>query len=214
MLLGLRSLGKAFLIRTLLAVVLISVMTDGLLYWLQNFCLTDNSILNALYAGVFFGGGIGLIFHAGGSSGGWSILACMIADKAHIGIGQAAVILDATIVLITAAVFQEYEVALLGGITVFVAGQLIDKILAQQAGTRLVHINSTHSKELQAVIDTQFGICGTVIADNTGSEKRSKGLLYLSIDRRHLKSLLQMIEKQAPDAHVTVSETVDVQGQH
>ncbi len=210
MLLGLRSLGIHFLIRTLVAVALIALLTDGLLYWLKGFTLTDDRFLNALYAGVFLGVGIGLIFRGGGSSGGWSILARLIADRAHIGIGQAAVMLDIFIVLISAAVFGEPEAALLGGITVFVCGQLIDKVLIQQPRARLVHVSSRHSRELRAVIDAQFGIRGTVISCDEA--EGDQDLLYLSIDHRKLKTLVAMIKDQAPDAYVTVADAVDMTG--
>lgn len=214
MLLGLKYLGRTFLIRTLIAVVLTSLMTDGLLFWLEGLIISNDRFLNALYAGVFLGTGVGLIFRGGGSSGGWSILVRLISDKTHIGIGQVAIILDSTVVLMSAAYFRDYEAALLGGITVFVTGKLIDVILTQQPGSRLVHVSSHSSRELQAVVDTRFGICGTLIPGDAKKDQKSKDLLYLSIDRRQLKTLIDVIKEHAPDAQVTVADAVDIMGRH
>ncbi|MEH6826086.1 MAG: YitT family protein [Motiliproteus sp.] len=212
MVLGLRSLGGNFLIRTLVAVALIALLTDLLQYGLKDVSITADRFLNALYAGVFLGVGVGLLFRGGGSSGGWSILARLVADRAHIGVGQAAVILDTVIVLISATVFREPEAALLGGITVFVTGQLIDKLMTPRPSTRLVHVSSRHSNELQAVIDAQFGIRGMVVRCDAAAGEGGKDLLYLNIDRRHLKTLVAMIKDQAPDAYVTVADAVDMSG--
>jgi uncharacterized membrane-anchored protein YitT (DUF2179 family) len=212
MVLGLRSLGAKFLVRTLVAVVLIAFLTDGVLYWFKDTVLTNDRLLNALYAGVFLGAGVGLIFKGGGSSGGWAILARMIADRAHIGVGQAVALLDAGIVVLSAVVFQEFEAALLGGITVFVAGQVIDWVLTERSSVQLVNVTSHHASELQAVIDAQFGVRGTVIRCDAADGPGEKELLHLSIDRRHLKALKTMIEEQAPDAYVTIADAVGVMG--
>ncbi|MEH6473861.1 MAG: YitT family protein [Halopseudomonas sp.] len=211
-LLGWHSLGMKFLIRTLVAVVLIALMTDGLIFWLKDLTLSHDRFLSALYAGVFLGAGVGLLFKGGGSSGGWAILARLIADRTNITVGQSAAMLDAGIVVLSALVFRDLEAALLGGITVFIAGRVIDGVLTVQPSVLLVNITSRHANELRAVIDAQFGIQGTVIQCDAADSPGEKDLLHLSLDRRHLKTLKTMIEAQAPDAYVTIADAVGVMG--
>jgi len=213
MILGLRSLGFNFLMKTLMAILMISLSTDILLSLSQGIVLANDRFLNAIYAGVAFGLGIGLIFRSGGSSGGWSILARVLADKAQIAIGQAAAILDTGVVLISAVIFQDYEAALLGGITVFVTGQLIDKVLTRPSSTRLIHVSSYHSKELQSIIDAQFGTFGSILSSTAMDNDGQAGMLYLTIERRHLKEIVTLIKEQDTDAHITVTHAVDVAGQ-
>lgn len=126
MILGLRFLGLKFIIRTSIALLLISIMTDGLLYFFPNIVFTTISVLNALYAGIAIGLGVGLIFRGGGSSGGWSILVKLTANKFNISMGLSAMILDFTVVIISALVFRDVNALMLGAITVLVSSKLIN----------------------------------------------------------------------------------------
>ncbi|MEH6576884.1 MAG: YitT family protein [Amphritea sp.] len=212
MVLGLRSLGAKYLLRTLATVVLIALLTESFLFALGDTVITEDRLLNALCAGVFLGAGLGLIFKGGSASGGWAILVRLIADRANIKIGQTAVFLDATVVLTAAIVFRDYESALLGGVAVFISGRVIDQILSDPRRVQQVYVSSPLAGELKAIIDTQFGIQGTMIRCDTTSSSTDEGLLYLSIERRHLNTLKRLIEKEAPDAVVTVTNAMNVMG--
>lgn len=210
MLLGLRSLGLKYLVRTMLAVGLIALLTDGFVYALQDVVITEDRLLNALCGGVVLGAGIGLIFKGGAASGGWAVLTRMVADRAGIKLGQAAVFLDGSVVLTSALVFGDYESALLGGITVFLTGRMIDHILTDPRRVQQVYVFSRMASQLRAMIDAQFGIQGAVIRCDAANTSSDEGLLYLSVDRRHLSTLMKLIKEEAPDATVTVTNAKDV----
>lgn len=153
MMLGLRSLGIKYLVRTLLAVTLIALLTESLLYALDGFIVTDDRLLNALLGGALLGAGIGLIFKGGGASGGWAILVRLLADRLNIKAGMAAMLLNASLVLLSAAVFGDYQSALLAGISVYVSGKLIDCVLAAPLLVKQVYVSNDTPGEHTAVLD-------------------------------------------------------------
>ncbi len=64
--------------------------------------------------------------------------------------------------------------------------------LTPRQSTRLVHVSSRFSKQLQAVTDAQFGTRG-MVASSDVRVVGGQGPVYLSIDHRHLKPLVAMI---------------------
>tara|TARA_R110001583_G_scaffold45917_2_gene144320 strand:+ start:22684 stop:23565 length:882 start_codon:yes stop_codon:yes gene_type:complete len=212
MLLGLRALGPVFLFRTLIAVVLISLFTDALLYLFKGVVVTDNRLVSAIYAGVLLGVAIGLIFRANASAGGWSILVRLIADRVHLGVGQMAVIMDGTVVLLSVFVFKDLEAGLFAGITVFITGRMIDWVLTEKSRMHLVNIYSAQAAALQQHIEDRVGVRGTLFLCDSHESENRKDFLHLSVDWRDLKALKQTIDCWAPDAYVTVTKTVDVMG--
>ena len=152
MMLGLRSLGIKYLVRTLVAVTMIALLTDSLLYALNGFIVSDNCWLNALLGGALGGVAIGLIFKGGGASGGWSILVQLLVDRFNIKAGQAAMLLNASIVLLSAAVFGDYQSALLGGISLYVSGKLIDCVVAAPPRVQQVNVSNDTACEQTAML--------------------------------------------------------------
>lgn len=212
MLLGLHVLGLSFLLRTLVAIALVSGLTDFLIYSMGDFSLTENRLLSAIYAGTFLGLGIGLVFRGGASSGGWAILVRLIADRTQIGVGQVAVLMDGSVVVVAMLVFKDIESGLLGGVTVFITGRMIDWVLTEKPEVNLVNVYSSQAAELQNQIEDRFGIRGTLLVGDSKDQEGSRDMLHLSIDRRDLAALKSTITTWAPDAYLTVASTIDVMG--
>ena len=86
LLIGLKSLGKSFIIRTLIVTTILSV-------FVQLFSLfpvyTENPMIAAIFGGVLYGLGIGICFAFGASTGGTDILGRMLQKKiSYIPIGK------------------------------------------------------------------------------------------------------------------------------
>ena len=71
--LGWRNMGREFFVRTTVAIVISSVFTDLLVPLLPAF--DGEMLIAALYGGIVMGIGYGLIFRAGGTTGGVDIIA-------------------------------------------------------------------------------------------------------------------------------------------
>ena len=70
LLLGWFVLGKNFVFTTILSSVCYPLFLDFFQRLLNGFRLTDDTLLSALFAGLFVGAGVGLVLRMGASSGG------------------------------------------------------------------------------------------------------------------------------------------------
>ena len=99
LLIGIKVLGKEFIIKTLLA-------TGSLSLFIQIFSyvpsLTNNVLLAALFGGILYGCGLGLAFIAGGSTGGTDILGRLLQAKfPSMPIGKLLLIVDGMVIALS-----------------------------------------------------------------------------------------------------------------
>ncbi|WP_299183249.1 YitT family protein [uncultured Neptuniibacter sp.] len=209
---GYKLLGRKLFIRSMIVVLLTSVMTDGLPLLMALPDLGDNRLLNALYGGVMVGLGIGLMFKAGSSSGGWSILARLIATRFNLSLGQCLFFMDAAVILLSAAVFQDFEAAMLGGIAVFVTGRMVDLIVSGSSDIKVVHISCWKADRLKPIIEQQMGISGSVVKATSMKSGGEKEILFLIIEKTQLVPIRKLVETHDPDAYLVVMNAMEVYG--
>ena len=96
--------GWRFAAKTIYGIVGLSVAVDvfaGLVPHLAS----DDLLLAALYGGVLTGVGLGMVFKAGGNTGGTDLIAQMLSRKVSLGVGQLMLIADAVVTVIAGLVF-------------------------------------------------------------------------------------------------------------
>ena len=77
-LLGLRTMGKKYVVSSLFGMVLSSVMIDVFHESLKIPAATQNEILSSIYGGIMLGVGLGLVFRGRASTGGSDIIGMII----------------------------------------------------------------------------------------------------------------------------------------
>ncbi len=63
---------------------------------------------------------------------------------------------------------------------------------------------------MQSVIDAQLGTFGSILSSTAMEGDGRVGMLYLTIEKRHLKEIITLIKEQDPDAHITVTHAVNM----
>ena len=125
-------MGRGFVCRTILTVVMISVLVDLLHEVLQVSAVTHRPLVAAITGGALIGIGVGLILKAEASAGGPTIVARIVAARSHIQPGRLILLMDSMIVSLSAVVFGALEPALLSLLSVFVTGRCIDLVLNEK----------------------------------------------------------------------------------
>ena len=82
---GMKFLGKQFFFKTAWAIVTASVMLDVLKPIVPSY--SDDVLLACLYGGIVLGLGFGLVFKAGGTSGGTDVVAKLLNNLWSVNIG-------------------------------------------------------------------------------------------------------------------------------
>ena len=119
--------GWRFAAKTIYGIVGLSVAIDVFARFVPHLA-SDDLLLAALYGGVLTGVGLGMVFKAGGNTGGTDLIAQMLSRKVSLGVGQLMLLADAVVTVIAGLVFG-WQYALYAVVAIFVSGQTVDIVL-------------------------------------------------------------------------------------
>ena len=120
--------------------------------------VTDNLLLAAIYGGVIYGLGLGLIYRAGDTTGGIDIVAKFVRRKyPYMNFGTIILILDIIIYAAFAIIFNEFEAAMYAVIAMFVVTRVIDLVLYGLGTSKVCYIISDESEKLKNAITATLG---------------------------------------------------------
>lgn len=161
-----------------------------------------DTLLAALFAGLLVGGGIGLMFRAGGTSGGSSILARLANQYFGWGIGKGMLIID--IVVIVGSVFViGQEKAMYTLISVYVGAKVLDFVVEGVSERSAVLIISNQPEELLPHVTDKMARGLTILEGRGGFTGNSKDVLYLVINSHEIVMLRKIIQEVDPNAYIT-----------
>ena len=206
--LGFFHLGRwRFLFSVILSLLVFSVATDLFVYWLpqllDNYPITDNILLSALYAGITFGAGNGLIFRAGGSFAGTTIVGRIIQNKTGFPLSQTFMFTDTAIILTGGLVFG-WELALLAMISLFFSGIAADFMLEGASQVRTAMIITDNPTELRNQLMQGLGKGVSQWEITGGYTGYQHIMLYCIIHRSQVNTLKYIVGQADPNAFVVV----------
>lgn len=215
--LGFLYLGRwRFLVRSLYAVTIFSFATD----WFQivlppliaPYPLTDDLLLNAIYGGIVGGIGAGLLYRAGGTMGGTSVIGRIVQRRTGLPLSQTYFLADGGIIAAAGLVFG-WELALYGLLMMFVNGLASDYVLEGPSTTRVATIITNNPEVVsQAIIQQlQRGVSYWPITGGyTGS---SHYMLTCTVYRSQVGDLKNTIADADASAFVTIGLSQHALGQ-
>ena len=196
------------------------VGTVGLSAWLWIFeryqfkiNLGDDLMLVALFAGVFVGVGLGIIFRYGGTTGGVDIIAQFAHRYLGMGMGRTMFIFDAVVIGLSILTYLDYREAMYTLVAVFIGARVIDFMQEGAYAARGALIISEKNGEIAEKImnDMERGV--TVLKGYGSFTKTDREVLYCVVAKNELVRLKNAITSVDPHAFVSVSEVHDVLGE-
>ncbi|ASN04486.1 hypothetical protein CFK40_05410 [Virgibacillus necropolis] len=171
--------------------------------------LNGDTLLAALFAGVTIGIGLGLIFRAGGTSGGSAIIAQVANQRLGWGIGKGVLVVD--IIVIAGSVFIiGQEKAMYTLISVYVGAKIIDIIVEGANEKTAVMIISSYPGEVLDQVTNKMARGITVLEGRGGYTKANKEVLYLVINKQEIVQLKKIVQDIDPNAYVTVHTVQEI----
>lgn len=161
-----------------------------------------DTLLAALFAGLLIGGGIGLMFRAGGTSGGSSILARLANQYLGWGIGKGMLIIDILVIIGSVFVIGEAK-AMYTLISVYIGAKVLDFVVEGVSERSAVLIISNRPEELLHHVTDQMARGLTILEGRGGFTGNSKDVLYLVINSHEIVMLRKIIQEVDPDAYIT-----------
>lgn len=210
-LIGALLLGKKFAVNTVVSTILyplfLTVITTHF-----NEQVTTSLLLSAVYAGVLCGMGIGLVFRSGASTGGMDIPPLIINKFTGIPLPTLVMITDGLTVCLGMATYG-LEAALIGLISVYLTGLMIDKVLTIGGhDAKNVMIISKHYEEIMSKIYSDLNRGATIIKAMGGYTKEEHPIIMVVVAKKQLPALNRLIHHIDPEAFVVVTDTMEVQG--
>lgn len=186
-LLGFFQLGRwRFVLSVIVSLIVFSVAADLFIHTmpeiLAQYPITDNVLLSALYAGIVFGVGNGLIFRAGGCFPGTTIVGRIIQEKTGFPLSQTFLFAD-SLIIITAGIVFGWELAMLALISLFFSGFAADFIVEGASQVRSAMIITESPENLKSSLMEGLGKGITQWTVSGGYTSRERTLLYCVVHR-------------------------------
>lgn len=211
--LGWKLLGKKAFYYTVIGTVALSVF----LWIFQRYQMTINLegdlFLAALFAGVFIGIGLGIIFRYGGTTGGVDIIARLAHKYIGWSMGKTMFMFDAVVIGISLITYLEYREAMYTLVAVFVAARVIDFMQEGAYSARGAMIISESHEEIANVINEKMDRGVTVLRGHGSFTKQDREVLYCVVGKNEIVRLKNIITSVDPHAFVSVTVVHDVLGE-
>lgn len=207
-------IGYKFLEKRAIIYTLFSIFSCSLFMYITEETgkrITDDPLLAAIFAGLLVGGGLGIIFRAGGTSGGTTILAKLANQFLGWSMGKGILLID--IIVVAGSVFIIGLVkAMYTLIAVYIGAKVIDFIVDGLEEKVAVFIISNSPQLVLRSVTNKMSRGITVLEGRGGYTGDNKEVLYIVISRQEVVRLKNMINEIDEDAYVTVHHVQEVIG--
>ena len=210
LLIALKVLGFKFLIKTIFGVFSLS----GSL-WLFEQLLHGQPILHnqpfmSIVIGAFLCGiGLGLVFTAGGSTGGTDILAAIVNKYKNVSMGTALLMFDFVIISSSYMLFQNVDKIVFGFVEMVVGNYTVDMILNSNRRSVQFLIFSQKYDEIAQHIINDLGRGCTIIDGTGGYSQKPVKVIILLVKKSESIAIFRMVKQI--DHQVFISQSL-VQG--
>ncbi len=211
LLIGYRSLGKRFTLNTLRTVLVSTLMLDYV--WTHLPPYRGDVLLAALFAGVFSGAGVGVIFMHGSTTGGSDIITKMILKKhPYYSAGKIVLYINGFVMILAAFVYQNIEAALYGLIMTFTSGKVLDGLIYGANVGKYVTVITKRGQQVADVIIEQLHRGVTILAGKGAYTQEPNEMLVCVVRKQEFYRLKNAIYSIDPAAFIVVTEANDIIG--
>ncbi len=211
--LGWKLLGKRTFIYTIIGTISVSVFLKIFQAYEVNMNLQDDLLLVSLFAGVFVGVGLGIVFRFGGTTGGVDIIARLANKYLGWSIGKTMFGFDFIVILLSWATFLDARSTMYTLVAVYVGGRVIDLVQEGAYSAKGAFIISLKSDAIADLISQKMTRGVTVFDGHGHFTKEHRDVLYCVVSRNELVRLKSIIHSIDPHAFVSIMDVRDVAGE-
>jgi uncharacterized membrane-anchored protein YitT (DUF2179 family) len=206
--LGYRQIGRAFAIRSALAISGLSVCLATIHYP----DVTPDKLLTAVFGGFFIGAGMGLAMRGGAVLDGTDIAALLISKRSHLfRVGDVILGLN-VLIFLTAEFFLGVEPALYSILTYLSATKTLDFLLHGLEEYTAITIVSERSAAIREALTVGLGRGVTVYKGRGGMSGADQEILLCVVTRLEIGKVLNIAQDLDDSSFITIHPLAEVKG--
>ncbi|HUU03173.1 MAG TPA: YitT family protein [Myxococcota bacterium] len=210
---GVKLLGRSYGIKTIVGIVLFSLLVDFFVYVVPVAPATDNIVLACVFGGIMLGAGLGLVFRCGGSTGGSDVAGKIINRYTNLSIGSAILVVDFVVISLAGLAFGNFELALYGYLNLYIQIKVLDLVLEGVSYTRAVFIISEKAAEIGRAINNNLNRGATLLSGAGTYSSENRPVLFSVMSKKEIARVRLLVRALDPRAFVVITDVYEVQGE-
>ena len=204
-------LGRKFAMTTILSSVLYPVFLELLNRMLGDMVITENILLNVLFAGMGLGGSLGIVIRAGASTGGMDIPPLILKKFFGIPVPLTLGICDLCI-MSTQMMFHSPEDLLYGIILLVVISMTLNKVLLLGTSKTQVMIISSEYEAIRQRILSKVDRGVTILHGEGGYRGDQKEVILTIVSNSELPKIQRVAREIDPNCFMVINQVNEVWG--
>ncbi len=233
---GVFTLGRGFGLKTVYAIIGVSVATDMTSYPVTSkiagfkdfliqvgatgeYALTSEIFLAVLAGAVILGAGIGIIIKFNGSTGGTDIPVLLLKKYFGISIGNGYLIVETAIIIFTGIMFKDGNLILWAWLSMYICARITDMVVEGYSRTKGVMIISQSEEKINKIkqyiiddLDRGFTAFSAAGGYGYAGHSPARDLIYVVVSRSELTKFKSNILRIDDTAFIIVNEVFETIG--
>ena len=209
--LGWWMLGKKFAMTTVFSSLFYPVALEVLNRTLGNVSVTDNLLLNTLYAGLGLGIALGMVIRGGASTGGMDIPPLVLKKLFHVPVSVSLWAFDFCI-LLSQMMFHTVEDLLYGVILIITLTYSLNQVLLLGTSRTEVKIVSQQATRIRDAILSEIDRGVTMLHGEGGYLRKDTEVILSVVSNHEMPRIERLARDIDPDCFMIVSRVTEVWG--
>lgn len=211
LLVGLALLGKKFAFSTIVSSIAYPLALELFDRLFGNVVLTEDMLLNTIFAGLGIGVGLGIVIRNGASTGGMDIPPLVLNRYFKIPVSVSLYVFDMCI-LLGQAVYNPLEGILYGILLILIYSVVLDKLMLMGTTRTEVKVVSGHAEEIRKVILSEVDRGVTLLYGESGYLQQDTQVILSIVSNRELPQVEKLIHSIDPESFMIISRVSEVRG--
>jgi uncharacterized membrane-anchored protein YitT (DUF2179 family) len=211
-LIAIRVLGASFGIKTIVSVVILSLLF-GFFQGAVKEPIVKDDFMATVVGGILAGLGVGIVFTQGSSTGGTDIIAMLVTRYRNISPGRVIFMCDVIIIGSSFFVFRSLEKMVYGYVVMAITAYVIDNILSGSKQSFQLFIFSRNHEQIAERIASDIKR-GVTVIDGKGWYSGQQVTILMVLVRKHeINDVFRLIKQADPRAFMSIGEVMGVYGE-
>ena len=209
--LGWSILGRRFAMTTVFSSLFYPLALELLNRTVGDVRLTDNMLLNVIFAAICLAVSLGLVLRGGASTGGMDIPPLILKKFFHIPVSASLWVFDFCILLAQTA-FHPTEDLLYGILLIIIISMTLNKVLLFGTSRTEVKIVSKESDRIREAILSQVDRGVTLLNGESGYRREDTQVILSVVSNYEVPRLQQLARQIDPDCFIIITSVTEVWG--